>query len=114
MRMYYDHIDVHITYSYHQNAKAFWRWAEANVPRHRTLTQKTMPLERIHRRPRTKVVESLRKRQKPIFWRKMLDFLVAEGWPEYALVWTRSGDIYIFEKYLLQGAMNEVSRNRVR
>ena len=49
---------------------------------------------------------------KLVTWRKILDYLVEEGWPEYTILLV-DDRFYIVEKYLLQGMLNEVQRNRI-
>ena len=94
------------TFNHNQVAREFWRWASENQPRHRRLTYSMLPLRGHH----PKIVTG----EKIFFWKKLLDFLVQKGWPEYAMIWTSDGELVVFDKYLLQDVRNEIQRNRIR
>ena len=87
-------------FSSNPNAIEFWRWAQENEPRHRTLTVGLLPVK--GHRPKLRDGSSIS------FWKRLLDFLVGKGWPQYAMIWTHEGEMILFSTYLLQDVKNEI------
>lgn len=94
------------TFTYSQPATAFWKWAKSNEPRHRNLTVKFLPIKG--------QVPTIKSGGKFSFWKRLLDFLVKKGWPDYVIVWTNEGEMMVFTKYLLQDVKNEIQRKTIR
>lgn len=112
MRIYYDQINPLHLYSHTWEAVVVCQWAIANAPVNRPFTKTTVPLHKFIRCKKTEVKKAMLRNYKLVTWRKILDYLVEEGWPEYTILLV-DDRFYIVEKYLLQGMLNEVQRNRI-
>jgi len=99
-------MDTPKTFNHNQPAREFWRWAKKNEPRHRDLQVRFLPIK--GKMPKVKTGDDIS------FWKKLLDFLVKKGWPEYAIIWTVDKKLVVFERYLLQEVKNAIQRNQIR
>ena len=87
----------------HPSSREFLRWAVSTQPRHRELKFSMFGKDAY------KVEDG----GTFFIWKRLLDFLVRKGWPDYVMLWTSDGELMIFEKYQLQGVKNELRRSRI-